>query len=107
MRQREHLVGSLAAGTSTARDETTGLQPPVNRATVRFSKLKYPEIKAHMDAAVARGWPRIMVLNRKGAEQRRDRLLDPVIFPTRASFLTATNTPPRSDEGAPMANSAG
>jgi hypothetical protein len=53
---------------------------------LRFSKLKYPNIKAHMDAAIARGWPRVMVLNRKGAEQRRDRLLDPVIFPTRAGL---------------------
>ena len=39
-----------------------------------------------MDAAIARGWPRVMLLNRKGAEQRRQRLLDPAIFPTRAGF---------------------
>ena len=53
---------------------------------LRFSKLKYPNIKAHTDAAIARGWPRVMVVNRKGAEQRRQRLLAPAIFPTRAGF---------------------
>jgi hypothetical protein len=53
---------------------------------LRFSTLKYPNIKAHTEAAIARGWPRVMVLNRKGAEQRRQRLLDPAVFPTRAGF---------------------
>jgi hypothetical protein len=53
---------------------------------LRFSATKYRHIKAHMDAAIARGWPRIMVLNRKGADERRDRLLNPMTFPTRASF---------------------
>ena len=65
---------------------TRGCRRPSTVQRLRFSKLKYPNIKAHTDAAIARGWPRIMVLNRKGAEQRRDRLLDPAIFPTRAGF---------------------
>lgn len=53
---------------------------------LRFSKAKYPNIRRHTEAAIASGWPRVMVLNRKGAAERRDRLLDPVIFPTRAGF---------------------
>jgi hypothetical protein len=40
-----------------------------------FSSSKYPRIKAHTLAAIAQGWPRILVLNRPGAAQRRDRLL--------------------------------
>jgi len=41
-----------------------------------FSSSKYPNIKAHTLAAIAKGWPRILVLNRPGAPQRRDRLLE-------------------------------
>ena len=50
-----------------------GCSRPSTVQRLRFSKLKYPNIKAHTDAAIARGWPRIMVVNRKGAEQRRER----------------------------------
>jgi hypothetical protein len=46
-----------------------------------FSRSKYPNIRRHFIAAVRRGWPRVMVLNRKGADERRDRLLE--AFPTR------------------------
>lgn len=49
-----------------------------------FSRAKYPNIRRHFLAAVKRGWPRVMVLNRKGAEDRRDRLLEDV--PTRPGF---------------------
>lgn len=92
----ESLPCPCASGSSSGAPSPP---PPPPRATrprgcsrpsavqrLRVSKLKYPNIKAHMDAAIARGWPRVMVLNRKGAQQRRDRLLDPVIFPTRAGL---------------------
>jgi hypothetical protein len=49
-----------------------------------FSRAKYPNIRRHFIAAVRRGWPRVMVLNRKGADDRRDRLLDG--FSTRPGF---------------------
>ena len=49
-----------------------------------FSSAKYPNIKAHTLAAIAKGWPRVMVLNRKGTDARRDRLLD--LIPTKAGF---------------------
>jgi hypothetical protein len=51
---------------------------------VVFSRAKYPNIRRHFLAAVKRGWPRVMVLNRKGADERRDRLLEDV--PTRPGF---------------------
>ncbi len=40
-----------------------------------FSKAEYPNIRRHFRAAVRRGWPRRLVINRRGAEARRDRLL--------------------------------
>ena len=42
---------------------------------IAFSKVKYTNVRAHYVRAVRRGWPRILVLNRKGAKQRRDKLL--------------------------------
>ena len=53
---------------------------------LRFSKAKYPNIRRHTEAAIALGWPRVMVLNRKGADERRDELLDAAVFPTRTGF---------------------
>ncbi|MDP1849565.1 MAG: hypothetical protein Q8K79_17400, partial [Solirubrobacteraceae bacterium] len=64
---------------------------PVQRLV--FSRTKYPNIRAHYVRAVAplsrpsswsKGWPRIMVVNRKGTDARRDRLLDGI--PTKAGF---------------------
>jgi hypothetical protein len=46
-----------------------------------FSRAKYPNIRRHFIAAVKKGWPRVMVVNRKGADDRRDRLSEDV--PTR------------------------
>jgi hypothetical protein len=41
-------------------------------------------VLAHAREAIQRGWPRVMVLNRPGADQRRDRLLAEI--PTKAGF---------------------
>ena len=43
---------------------------------LRFSASKYRNIKRHTELAIAKGWPRILVLNRSGADARRDRLLE-------------------------------
>jgi hypothetical protein len=51
---------------------------------ISFSATKYAHIRAHFRAAVRRGWPRTLVLNRPGADGRRDRLLRDI--PTRSSF---------------------
>lgn len=42
---------------------------------ITFSSTKYPEIRAHTEAAIAAGWPSVLVLNRPGATARRARLL--------------------------------
>lgn len=43
---------------------------------IGFSKTKYPNIRQHYKDAVGNGWPRILVVDRRGSAQRRDRLLD-------------------------------
>ena len=43
--------------------------------TLSFSAREYPGIKRHFQRAVSRDWPRTMVLNRRGADERRDRLM--------------------------------
>jgi hypothetical protein len=49
-----------------------------------FSAAKYPNIKSHTEAAILKGWPRILVLNRPNADERGDRLLDESGLPARA-----------------------
>lgn len=61
-----------------------GCRRPSTVQRLRFSKAKYPNIRAHYVRAVAKGWPRIMVVNRKGTDARRDRLLEGI--PTKAGF---------------------
>jgi hypothetical protein len=41
-----------------------------------FSASRYPNIRRHFRGALRRGWPRRLVLNRPGADARRDRLLE-------------------------------
>src|SRR5215207_5255829 len=52
--------------------------------SIPFSATKYPNIRRHFRGALRRGWPRILVLNRPGADARRDRLLEDI--PTRDGF---------------------
>jgi hypothetical protein len=43
---------------------------------IGFSATRYPDIRAHFLRAVRRGWPRVLVLDRSGADARRERLLE-------------------------------
>ena len=54
---------------------------PAGVQRIVFSRAKYPNIRRHYIAAVGKGWPRVMVINRKGADARRDRLLEDVPDP--------------------------
>jgi hypothetical protein len=71
---------------------------------LRFSATKYPTIKLHMETAIAKGWPRILVLNRPGADKRRDRLLENI--PTRPGF-DRDEYPPAVGRGRANANLKG
>lgn len=42
---------------------------------LQFSRTKYPNIYSHWVRATAKGWPKIMIVNRRGADRRRSRLL--------------------------------
>ena len=59
-------------------------QHPSAVQNITFSKTKYPHIRRHFLAARRHGWPRTLVLNRPGADARRERLLEDV--PTRDGF---------------------
>jgi hypothetical protein len=63
---------SAHAGTNPA-----GCVRPDGVQNISFSATKYPHIRRHFLDALRRGWPRILVLNRSGADARRDRLLAP------------------------------
>ena len=51
---------------------------------ISFSATKYANIRAHFLAAVKKGWPKKLVLNRAGAAERRDRLLQ--AWPTKKGY---------------------
>lgn len=42
---------------------------------VGISSTRYPAVLAHIDQAVAKGWPRVLTVGRDGADDRRDRVL--------------------------------
>jgi hypothetical protein len=68
----------------TAGPNPAGCTRPKDVQRLVFSKLKYPNIRAHVREAIASGWPKVMVINRTGAPQRRNRLRD--LLPTKAGF---------------------
>ena len=74
-----------ASSPPPAATTTAGCRRPTTVQLLRFSSAKYPNIKRHARAAIAKGWPRIMIVNRPGADDRRDRLLASSI-PTKAGF---------------------
>lgn len=63
---------------------TSACSRPAAVQSLRFSAAKYPNISKHTRAAIAHGWPSVMVLNRRGTDQRRDRLLRGIA--TRSGF---------------------
>jgi hypothetical protein len=52
-----------------------GCATPHGVQNVSFSATKYPHIRAHFLAALGRGWPGTLVVDRVGADARRERLL--------------------------------
>lgn len=59
---------------------------PAGVQRIVFSRAKYPGIRRHYLRAVRSGWPRILVVNRPGADARRDRLMDEGALPPRSGF---------------------
>jgi hypothetical protein len=65
---------SSTPGSGEASDQPTCRRPP-GVQSISFSATKYPNIKRHTEKAIAKGWPRTLILNRAGSDARRDRLL--------------------------------
>jgi hypothetical protein len=83
------LVFGLLAAPAVARPldgpvTEAGCSTPSGVQSLRFSKAKYPRIRAHALAAIRAGWPSVLVLNRPGADKRRSRLLE--AWATRAGY---------------------
>jgi hypothetical protein len=71
---------------------------PRRTVAIDFSAGRYPHIRAHYLAALRRGWPRVLVLNRPGAGARRERLLSDM--PTRPG-MDRDEYPPAVGRGMP------
>jgi hypothetical protein len=69
------LTAAFAAPSPHAAAAAQRCTTPPGVQSIAFSAAKYPHIRAHFRAAVRRGWPRTLVVNRPGADARRDRLL--------------------------------
>ena len=79
------VVVAPAATAGSALDRaTTQCVRPADVQRLVFSAVKYAHIRRHFRRALRRGWPRRLVLNRPGADERRDRLLRDI--PTRDGF---------------------
>lgn len=64
----------------------TSCSRPSTVQRLAFSRSKYPGIRRHYLAAVRKGWPRILIVNRPRADERRERLLDESGLPPRSGF---------------------
>jgi hypothetical protein len=79
------LIGvPLATPADRATATSENCTKPSGIQRLVFSASAYPNIRRHFRRAVARGWPRRLVINRPDADARRDRLLDDV--PTKEGF---------------------
>jgi hypothetical protein len=67
--------GEEARGAERTAAAGAGCVRPAGVQRVVFSASEYPSIRRHVRGAIRRGWPRRLVLNRGGADARRDRLL--------------------------------
>jgi hypothetical protein len=80
----ESLPCPCAKGAPTADARPKACLRPKGIVSIGFSGTTYPNIRRHALDAIGAGWPRTLVLNRRGADARRDRLLSHV--PTKPGF---------------------
>jgi hypothetical protein len=74
----------VPAGTTGADARAAKCMRPSGVQRIVFSARKYPNVRRHFRGAVRRGWPRRLVVNRRGADARRERLLRDI--PIREGF---------------------
>ena len=83
------LAASCAAlvvfPTAAALPATAACVRPASVQRIVFSASEYPNIRRHFRRAVhRRGWPLVLVVNRRNSDERRDRLLANI--PTRDGY---------------------
>jgi hypothetical protein len=69
------LLLAGCAGGNVAVAERPSCVLPREVVPIGFSATKYPNVQRHVEAALAAGWPSVLVLHRAGADARRDRAL--------------------------------
>jgi hypothetical protein len=74
----------LPGGDTGAEAGAAGCVRPTGLQRIVFSAEKYPNVRRHFRGALRRGWPRRLVVNRRGADARRERVLRDI--PTREGF---------------------
>jgi hypothetical protein len=74
----------VPAGTTSTDAGAAGCVRASGLQRIVFSAHKFPNVRRHFRGALRRGWPRRLVLNRRGADARRERGLRDV--PTREGF---------------------
>ena len=67
--------GGGGSGSSPSEGSKPNCARPSGVQSIGFSKTKYPHIRRHALAAIKRGWPSVLVVNRFGADARRERAL--------------------------------
>src|SRR4051794_2192592 len=67
--------GASRPPVAPSRGTTTGCTRPRGVVSIGFSATKYRHTRADVQRALRRGWARVLVLNRPGADARRERLL--------------------------------
>ena len=66
---------SKPTGTAAPSNPEAGCVKPSAVQQVGFSATKYPNIRRHFLKAIRSGWPATLVVDRRGTDARRDRLL--------------------------------
>ena len=74
----------LPAGTTATDARSAECVRPSGVQRIVFSARKFPIVRRHFRGALRRGWPRRLVVNRRGADARRERALRDI--PTREGF---------------------
>ena len=75
---------SKPTGTAAPSNPEAGCVKPSGVQQIGFSATKYPNIRRHFLDAVSEGWPSTLVVERRGTDARRDRLLPS--YATRAGY---------------------
>jgi hypothetical protein len=65
----------VPAGTTATDAGTAECVRPTGVQRIVFSAQRFPNVRRHFRGALRRGWPLRLVLNRRGADARRERVL--------------------------------